>query len=174
MPPPQPDPPPMLRISNKRHNPRHPTANQHTNRRRLPANPIPRRNIRLHHVRPTLLARIRKQPIRHSRQLPDPIPDSTRSQQTTQTRRKTGNPPHPSPRHPQTHENTKRPRHNTRLRIPNTSMDTTQKGNNPMASIVILIAGSTLTYLTLLTLAKLDKTGKLEDLKTYLRKYPPH
>ena len=50
-------------------------------------------------------------------------------------------------------------------------MDTAQKGNNPMASIIILLAGSALVFLAL---AKLDKTGKLEDLKNYLRKYPPH
>ena len=40
-----------------------------------------------------------------------------------------------------------------------------------MTNIIYLLAGSALTFLTL---AKLDKTGKLEELKNYLRKYPPH
>ena len=54
-------------------------------------------------------------------------------------------------------------------------MDATQKGDNPMASIIILIAGSVLVFLAL---AKLDKnyanSKRLRDLKEYLRKYPPH
>ena len=40
-----------------------------------------------------------------------------------------------------------------------------------MASIIMFITGSALTYLAL---AKLDKKGKLGALKNYLRKHPPH
>ena len=40
-----------------------------------------------------------------------------------------------------------------------------------MASIIILLAGCVLTFLALV---KLDKSGRLETLKNYLRKYPPH
>jgi hypothetical protein len=40
-----------------------------------------------------------------------------------------------------------------------------------MTSLIYLLAGS---LLVALTLTKLDKTGKLETLKNYLRKYPPH
>ena len=40
-----------------------------------------------------------------------------------------------------------------------------------MTSIILIIAGSALTFLTL---AKLDKAGKLKQLQNYLRKHPPH
>lgn len=40
-----------------------------------------------------------------------------------------------------------------------------------MANIVTFTIVFALTYLTL---AKLDKAGKLENLKNYLKKYPPH
>jgi hypothetical protein len=40
-----------------------------------------------------------------------------------------------------------------------------------MTSIILFITGSALTFLTL---AWLDKTGKLNSLKNYLKKYPPH
>jgi len=40
-----------------------------------------------------------------------------------------------------------------------------------MASIILFLAGSILVFLTL---AKLDKAGKLKQLQNYLKKYPPH
>jgi hypothetical protein len=45
--------------------------------------------------------------------------------------------------------------------------DTTQN----MTNIALFL---TITLLTYLTLAWLDKTGKLQNIKTYLQKYPPH
>ena len=46
-----------------------------------------------------------------------------------------------------------------------------KKHTQNMTNIIMFITGSALTYLTL---TKLDKTGKLDNLKNYLRKHPPH
>ena len=62
------------------------------------------------------------------------------------------------------------PPHQNKLHMP--TLQTHRKDHTQnMTNIIYLLAGSALTFLTL---AKLDKTGKLEDLKNYLRKYPPH